>query len=251
VSIVTLGGTLPEEAEDPLHFPVEPEVFVGDAVENPAHFGMTEVPGLLGPPAVCTGVVFVVVQPVLDHFQELLAVGQTTRRRCDLRLTMPMFMLVRVFMFVMILLRVAVPMRVVMFMAVVRFVVSVMPMVVAVSMVVVVVAVVHDRILLLAIDPRACPVLASLPGKEGEQMIPYPNIDPELFSIGPIKIRWYGLMYVLGFLGAYLLIPRQKRSREIGLQGAVAQDLIFYLALGLIVGARLGYILFYQFNNCA
>lgn len=80
-------------------------------------------------------------------------------------------------------------------------------------------------------------------------MIPYPKIDPELFAIGPIKIRWYGLMYVLGFLGAYFLIPRQKRSREIGLQGTVAQDLVFYLALGLIVGARLGYVLFYQFNN--
>ncbi|MCU0587562.1 MAG: prolipoprotein diacylglyceryl transferase [Syntrophobacteraceae bacterium] len=82
-------------------------------------------------------------------------------------------------------------------------------------------------------------------------MIPYPKINPDLITIGPIKIRWYGVMYVLGFLGAYWLIPRQKRSREIGLQGTVAQDLIFYLALGLILGARLGYVAFYQFNNYA
>lgn len=82
-------------------------------------------------------------------------------------------------------------------------------------------------------------------------MIPYPKIDPELISIGPVKIRWYGMMYVLGFLGAYLLIPRQKRSREIGLQGTAAQDLIFYVAIGLIVGARLGYVLFYQYDNYA
>lgn len=78
-------------------------------------------------------------------------------------------------------------------------------------------------------------------------MIPYPNIDPVIFSIGPVAIRWYGLMYVLGFVAAYLLIPRRNRSREIGLTGTVAQDLIFYIACGLVVGARLGYILFYQY----
>ncbi len=56
-------------------------------------------------------------------------------------------------------------------------------------------------------------------------------------------------MYVLGFIGAYLVIPRQKRAREIGLEGKTLQDLIFYLAVGLVVGARLGYILFYQYMN--
>jgi phosphatidylglycerol---prolipoprotein diacylglyceryl transferase len=85
--------------------------------------------------------------------------------------------------------------------------------------------------------------------KETTTMIPYPKIDPELISLGPIKIRWYGLMYVLGFVGAYLLMSRQKRAREIGLQGTAAQDLIFYVAIGLIVGARLGYVLFYQYTN--
>ncbi|GKT07914.1 prolipoprotein diacylglyceryl transferase [Desulforhabdus sp. TSK] len=82
-------------------------------------------------------------------------------------------------------------------------------------------------------------------------MIPFPNIDPNLISIGPIHVRWYGVMYVLGFLAAYLLIQKQERAREIGLVGVVAQDLIFYLAIGLIVGARLGYVLFYQYNNYA
>jgi phosphatidylglycerol:prolipoprotein diacylglycerol transferase len=56
-------------------------------------------------------------------------------------------------------------------------------------------------------------------------------------------------MYVLGFLASYFLIGRQRRAQRIGLTGAVLQDLIFFLALGLIVGARLGYILFYQFHN--
>jgi phosphatidylglycerol:prolipoprotein diacylglycerol transferase len=80
-------------------------------------------------------------------------------------------------------------------------------------------------------------------------MLPYPNINPDLISIGPIRIRWYGLMYALGFLASYFLISRQKRARQLGLQGAMLQNLIFYLALGLIIGARLGYILLYQYMN--
>lgn len=80
-------------------------------------------------------------------------------------------------------------------------------------------------------------------------MIPYPHINPDLISIGPIRIRWYGVMYVLGFVASYFLIQRQERSRQIGLVGHVVQDLIFYLAIGLIVGARLGYVLFYQYGD--
>lgn len=80
-------------------------------------------------------------------------------------------------------------------------------------------------------------------------MIPYPQIDPSIISIGPIHIRWYGMMYVLGFFAGYFLIQKQKRSQEIGLVGTVAQDFIFYLAIGLVVGARLGYVLFYQYND--
>lgn len=80
-------------------------------------------------------------------------------------------------------------------------------------------------------------------------MIPYPDIDPDIFRIGPLHIRWYGLMYVLGFIASYFLIPRQKRSREIGLEGPRMDSLIFYIFIGLIVGARLGYLLFYQYHN--
>ncbi|HOI94058.1 MAG TPA: prolipoprotein diacylglyceryl transferase [Syntrophobacter fumaroxidans] len=91
-------------------------------------------------------------------------------------------------------------------------------------------------------------------------MIPYPNINPEIVSfgpfnlpwlgaVGPISIRWYGVMYVVGFVMSYVFIQKQKRSKEVGLVGTVAQDLIFYLAVGLIIGARLGYVVFYEFNN--
>ncbi len=80
-------------------------------------------------------------------------------------------------------------------------------------------------------------------------MLKYPRINPNIIEIGHIRVRWYGLMYVLGFLSAYLLIPKQKRAKEIGLEGKTLQDLIFYLALGLVIGARFGYILFYQYAN--
>ena len=80
-------------------------------------------------------------------------------------------------------------------------------------------------------------------------MIPYPHINPDLITIGPLHIRWYGLMYVAGFVTGYFLIQRQERSREIGLVGPVTQELVFTLAIGLIVGARLGYLLFYQYMD--
>jgi len=82
-------------------------------------------------------------------------------------------------------------------------------------------------------------------------MIPYPNINPDLFRIGPLHLRWYGLMYALGFLASYLLIPRQERSRAIGLQRSLVDSLMFYVFIGLIAGARLGYILFYQYHHLA
>lgn len=80
-------------------------------------------------------------------------------------------------------------------------------------------------------------------------MIPYPHINPVLIGIGPLQVRWYGIMYLLGFLASYFLIQKQERARQVGLVGAAVQDLIFSLAVGLIVGARLGYIIFYQYND--
>lgn len=78
-------------------------------------------------------------------------------------------------------------------------------------------------------------------------MIPYPNIDPVAISLGPLKIHWYGLMYVIG-IGTVWHLARQ-RTKEPGFPWDAAQieDLIFYMALGLVIGGRLGYILFYNF----
>jgi len=81
-------------------------------------------------------------------------------------------------------------------------------------------------------------------------MLPFPNIDPILFSFGPLKIRWYGLMYLFGFLFSYLLVRFQlARQKTPLLSKEQVLDLYFYLILGLILGARMGYILFYNFKE--
>ena len=77
----------------------------------------------------------------------------------------------------------------------------------------------------------------------------YHDIDPVLIHIGPLQVRWYGLMYGLSFLAAYFVIRHQEKKRPIGLSSGLVQDLIFYLVAGLVIGARLGYILFYQYMN--
>jgi phosphatidylglycerol:prolipoprotein diacylglycerol transferase len=80
-------------------------------------------------------------------------------------------------------------------------------------------------------------------------MIVLPNIDPDIITFGPIHIRWYGLMYVLGFAASYILTSRHPKAKMIGLKGQVLESLFLYLFFGLLIGARLGYILFYQFAN--
>jgi len=77
-------------------------------------------------------------------------------------------------------------------------------------------------------------------------MIPYPRIDPEIFRIGPLSVRWYGMMYVLGFASSYGLVIYQLKKKELDVTKAQIDDIYFYLVLGLLVGARLGYVLFYN-----
>lgn len=74
------------------------------------------------------------------------------------------------------------------------------------------------------------------------------NIDPILVQLGPVRLSWYGLMYVLGFLASYLLVRYQMKKKDFGLTPQEVGDLYFYLALGLVIGARLGYVLFYDFK---
>jgi phosphatidylglycerol:prolipoprotein diacylglycerol transferase len=80
-------------------------------------------------------------------------------------------------------------------------------------------------------------------------MLVYPDIDPVALALGPLKIRWYGLMYVLGFLGGWFLARRRAAAPGSTWTAADVDDLIFYAALGVIIGGRLGWILFYGFDT--
>lgn len=76
----------------------------------------------------------------------------------------------------------------------------------------------------------------------------FPAWDPVLLDIPglPIDIRWYGMMYVVGFVIGQLILVRLARAHFFPARPELAADLIFYLVLGVMLGGRLGYALFYQ-----
>jgi phosphatidylglycerol:prolipoprotein diacylglycerol transferase len=76
-------------------------------------------------------------------------------------------------------------------------------------------------------------------------MLTYPEIDPIIFSIGFVKIRWYGLMYVVAFLLAWWLAKRRCRRADSPVNAEQVDDLMFYGMLGVILGGRIGYALVY------
>ncbi len=77
-------------------------------------------------------------------------------------------------------------------------------------------------------------------------MLTFPDIDPVAFAIGPLVIRWYALAYVAGILCGYGYI-RRINKRVPFLSEEALDDLIPYAVLGVILGGRIGYILFYNF----
>jgi phosphatidylglycerol:prolipoprotein diacylglycerol transferase len=79
-------------------------------------------------------------------------------------------------------------------------------------------------------------------------MIQYSGFDPVALSVGPLSVRWYGLMYLIGFAMAWMLARSRAKKPEFGWKVEWVDDLIFYGSLGLILGARIGYILFYNFS---
>ncbi|GAB4195098.1 MAG: prolipoprotein diacylglyceryl transferase [Phycisphaeraceae bacterium] len=72
------------------------------------------------------------------------------------------------------------------------------------------------------------------------------DLDPVLLQIGPLSIRWYGLSYLIGFFVAYLLIRRVCRAGISSLQPQNAADLVITVAIGIVLGGRLGYVLLYK-----
>src|SRR5512147_1114829 len=79
-------------------------------------------------------------------------------------------------------------------------------------------------------------------------MIPYPSLNPEIVRIGPFAVRWYGLMYLLAFGASYWLVRYQVRRRNLPLDSQFLDSFYTYLVFGLVLGARLGYALFYNLS---
>lgn len=82
-------------------------------------------------------------------------------------------------------------------------------------------------------------------------MLTYPDINPVAFHMGPLAVHWYGLMYLVGFIGSYIVLAFRIRKSSYPQNLTIEQlsDVLFYGALGIIVGGRLGYMIFYDWDN--
>lgn len=80
-------------------------------------------------------------------------------------------------------------------------------------------------------------------------MIAYPHIDPVALRLGPLAIHWYGIMYLAGFGAGYWLARLRIVRANSGWTLEQLDDLLFNVALGVILGGRIGYVLFYGFDK--
>lgn len=79
-------------------------------------------------------------------------------------------------------------------------------------------------------------------------MLTFPAIDPVAVSIGAVKIHWYGIMYLIGFAAVYLLGQYRAKQAWSPIKPEAIEDLVTWGAMGVILGGRIGYILFYNFG---
>ena len=77
-------------------------------------------------------------------------------------------------------------------------------------------------------------------------MLIHPQFDPIALSVGPLAIRWYGLMYLLGFMCFWILGRMRTKESWRGITDDDLDNLLFYGVFGVILGGRIGYCLFYQ-----
>lgn len=80
-------------------------------------------------------------------------------------------------------------------------------------------------------------------------MFTYPDFSPIIFSIGPFAVRWYGLMYVIGIVGGWYLGRRRAAQPGSTWKAIDVDDMVFFAAVGLIIGGRLGWVLFYGLED--
>jgi phosphatidylglycerol:prolipoprotein diacylglycerol transferase len=82
-----------------------------------------------------------------------------------------------------------------------------------------------------------------------DSMFEYTGFDPVALQLGPLAIRWYGLMYLVGFVGGWWLARVRARRPGAVCTAEQVDDLLFYVALGVILGGRIGYMLFYGWDQ--
>lgn len=80
-------------------------------------------------------------------------------------------------------------------------------------------------------------------------MLTYPHLNPIALTLGPVQIHWYGVMYILGFICAWIIAKHQTQKLKLHWSTEQISDLIFYAAVGIIIGGRLGYMFFYNFYD--
>ena len=80
-------------------------------------------------------------------------------------------------------------------------------------------------------------------------MFTYPDINPVALSIGPLEIHWYGIMYIVAFGGAWGLATFRIRKSPSSWTSEQISDLVFFGALGAVIGGRLGSVFFYNFGQ--
>lgn len=80
-------------------------------------------------------------------------------------------------------------------------------------------------------------------------MLIHPQFDPVVFALGPLKVHWYGLMYVVGFLGFLYLGKKRASQPESVITPEQVDDMLFWGALGVVLGGRTGYMLFYNLRG--
>lgn len=80
-------------------------------------------------------------------------------------------------------------------------------------------------------------------------ILQFPNIDPVLFSLGNLQVRWYGLFYIIAFLIGYIFIKINLKIRKVKITAEQYDSMLFNTLLGVILGGRLGYVLFYNLSE--
>jgi phosphatidylglycerol:prolipoprotein diacylglycerol transferase len=82
-------------------------------------------------------------------------------------------------------------------------------------------------------------------------MLHYPGFNPIAFEIGPVKVHWYGIMYLIGFAGGWWLARMRAAKPGSTWKASDVDDFVFYVMVGVIAGGRLGYVLFYGLSYWA